>query len=91
MPTSNLFQLFEVLKLKQKFLAVLFIFSLKYAGLLPVCLIFPCILKHCVIVLVGGESLIIAMVLQIAGGLICAAPWTRQKRLEAPLQKRTTL
>lgn len=40
--------------------------------------------------LVEGESLLI-MILQIAGGQICVAPWTRQKRLEAPLLKRTTL
>lgn len=53
MPTPHL--LFEVLELKQKFLA-LFIFSLKYAGLFPVHLVFPCTLKCCLISLVRRES-----------------------------------
>jgi len=89
MPTSHL--LLEIMKLKQKFLAALFIFSLKYASFLPMCLIFPCTLKYCIILSVERESHTIIVILQIAGGLICAAPWTRQKRLEAPLQKKTTL
>lgn len=41
--------------------------------------------------LVSEEGHVIIVILQIAGGLICAAPWIHQKRLEAPLQKKTTL
>lgn len=66
--------------------------SLKYAGLLPICFdfsLYPEVLHN----LVSGERkpYKIIVILQIAGGLICAAPWTRQKRLEAPLQKKTIL